>query len=647
MGLKRRALPAGLDAQSASSSSTEPEIPTSCKDGMRDALLVPMLDTLIPAPRLVEVDHVDLAAPPDQVWNLVRHGDLGSSRLVRALFTVRTLPERLAGKQTAASVLIDDLRSTPEKPGFSLLLDDPPRSFAVGAIGKVWHADIPFAYVANAAAFAAFATEDFVKVAWSIRVLPLGAQDSRLELEVRVDATDDDAWQKFERYFRLIGPGSHFIRRSLMSNLARELGTPESVESRRPLPGDELLPAAGAEATDGITIAATPEQIWPWLLQMGCRRAGYYSVDWVDNGGVRSSRELVPELLQLEVGQVIPAAPDGDDGFEVLSLDAPHALVLGGLYDADSARQLKFAAARPEHYWQVTWAFVLEPLNDRSTRLHVRARALFPESGAFHASWIRPVHHFMQRRMLQHLAARVEGRLPRDDYRDILAGVGGAALMLAALLTPFLRQARCHWGVSEAVANAPHAGDELVPEPVWAWTHGVEIDAPSERVWRWVSQLGADRGGFYSYQWLENIVGCGIRNADAVHPEWELERGDKLLLHPKVPALEIVRLERGRHLVAHAPVDEAARKAGKPWAAASWLFELEELPEHRTRLITRYRVICSSDFATRLGLGPALLEPIGFAMDRRLLLGIKERVERESRQLVARFDHSSQPQLSK
>ena len=614
--------------------------------GMLDAARAAMLDALIPAPRLVEVDHVDLAAPPEQVWKLVRHGDLGSSPLVQALFAVRTLPERLAGKQPATSVLIDDLRSTPEKPGFSLLLDEPPKGFAVGAIGKVWQLNIPFVHVDSVAEFAAFSQHDFVKVAWSIRVLPLGAQDSRLELEVRVDATDDEAWRKFERYFRLIGPGSHFIRRSLMSSLARELGTPESVESRRPLPGDELLPAARAEATDGITISASPEQIWPWLLQMGCRRAGYYSVDWLDNGGARSSRELVPELLHLTVGQVIPATPDGDDGFEVLSLDAPRSLVLGGLYDADASRQLKFAVARPEHYWHVTWSFVLEPLNDRSTRLHVRARAAFPESGAFHASWIRPVHHFMQRRMLQHLAARVEERLPRDDYRDVLAGVGGAALMLAAILTPFLRHARNHWGVSEADANAAHVGDELVPEPLWSWTHGVEIDAPSDRVWRWVAQMGADRGGFYSYQWLENIAGCELRNADAVHPEWELEQGDKLVLHPKVPPLEIVRLERGRHLLAYARADEAARKAGKPWAAASWLFELEPLPQNRTRLITRYRIACSPDFATRLAFGPTLVEPIGFAMDRRLLLGIKARVERESRKLVGGFERSSQPHSS-
>ncbi|HEY6079790.1 MAG TPA: hypothetical protein VIW29_13340, partial [Polyangiaceae bacterium] len=407
-------------------------------------------------------------------------------------------------------------------------------------------------------------------------------------------------------------------------------------EDRRPMPGDELLPAANAEATDGITIAATPEQIWPWLLQLGCKRAGYYSVDWLDNGGVRSSRELVPELLELSVGQILPASPDGEDGFEVLRIQAPHTLVLGGLFDTAAVRQLPFNAERPDSYWHVSWAFVLEALDERSTRLHVRARAAFPEGEAFHASWIRPTHHFMQRQMLKHLAARVEDRLPRDDYRDVLEGISGAAVMLAAFFTPFLRQARSHWGLAEADASSPHPGDELVSAPTWSWTHAVDVAATRERVWRWVAQIGADRAGFYSYQWLENLAGCNLRNADAVHQEWQLEAGDKLVLHPRIPPLAIAQLEPGRYFVAHAPLDEAARAAGKPWAAASWLFELEDLQSGGTRLISRYRVACSPDVATRLALGPTLLEPIGFAMDRRMLLGIKGQAERESRRVLVR-----------
>jgi len=600
-----------------------------------------MLDQLIPTPRLVEVDYVDLAAPPARVWQLVRHGDLARSPLIHALFELRALPGRLVGKREPSTLRIDDLRSTPDRPGFQLLLDDAPHFFAVGAIGKVWHGDIPFTHVASAEEYAAFAESDFVKVAWSIRLTPLGEQDTRLELEVRVDATDDGAWSKFESYFRLIGIGSHFIRRTLLSGLAKELGTPRGAEQQRALLGDDLLPDAGAEATDGVTISGTPAQIWPWLLQMGCRRAGFYSVDLLDNGGERSSRELVPELLNLEIGQVIPATPESDEGFEVLRIEAPHALVLGGLYDPVSSRQLPFHAPRPEQYWQVTWAFVLEPLDERSTRVHVRGRAAFSEHARLKAAWMANVHHFMQRRSLKHLAARIEGRLPRDDYHDVLSGIGGAALILADLLTPFLRKTRSHWGVDEATAREPRPGDELVPAPAWAWTHGVEIDVAPERVWRWVAQIGADRAGFYSYQWLENIAGCNLRNADAVHQDWELEQGDELRLHPKVPPLRIVRLERGKFFVAHAPLDEVARGKGQPWATASWLFAVEPLPNGRCRLLTRYRLACSPDVATRIALGPTLMEPIGFAMDRRMLLGVKERAEREARYVLRVVSSSS------
>jgi hypothetical protein len=300
------------------------------------------------------------------------------------------------------------------------------------------------------------------------------------------------------------------------------------------------------------------------------------------------------------------------------------------LYDVERQQQLSFSAARPDRYWHVTWAFVLESLNESSTRLHVRARAAFPQTGSLHASWIRPVHHFMQHEMLQHLAARAEGRIPQNDYRDVVEGIGGAALMVAAFLTPFLRKARSHWGVDDAQALQTRPGDELVPLPFWSWTHGVEVQASAELVWHWIAQIGADHGGFYSYQWLENLAGCGLRNADAIHQDWELGLGDELKLHPQAPPLRITRIEPGRYFVAHAPLDEQARAAGKPWATVTWLFQLEPLPSGHCKLITRYRVACSSDIATRLALGPTLLEPIGFAMDRRMLLGIKQRAERQA-----------------
>jgi hypothetical protein len=200
--------------------------------------------------------------------------------------------------------------------------------------------------------------------------------------------------------------------------------------------------------------------------------------------------------------------------------------------------------------------------------------------------------------------------------------------MTAALLTPFLRRARSHWGVDAATAERELPGDDLVDRPHWSWTHGIEIEATAAEVWPWIGQIGADHAGFYSYQWLENIAGCELRNAETVHPEWMVREGGGLLLHPKMPPLHVVYIEPGRYFIAFARTDAATRAAGKPWVETSWLFHLEDLDGGRCRFISRYRCACSGDIATRLQLGPTLIEPIGFAMDRRMLLGVKERAER-------------------
>jgi hypothetical protein len=223
-------------------------------------------------------------------------------------------------------------------------------------------------------------------------------------------------------------------------------------------------------------------------------------------------------------------------------------------------------------------------------------------------------------------------RISRNDHRDVLDAVGGAGRIVAALLTPFLREARSRWGLTPELAARTLPGDEFIEEPRWSWTHGIEIEASAIQVWPWVAQIGADRAGFYSYQWLENLAGCEISNAESIHPEWQAKLGDPLLLHPhpEAPRLTIAALEPGRYLVAQAPADSSARERGEPWAAASWLFLVEPLGERRSRLISRFRAESSDDLATRLGFGPTLMEPVGFVMDRRMLLGVKERAEQRT-----------------
>jgi hypothetical protein len=214
--------------------------------------------------------------------------------------------------------------------------------------------------------------------------------------------------------------------------------------------------------------------------------------------------------------------------------------------------------------------------------------------------------------------------------------MGGAATMIGALLTPFMQEARSHWGLDAAEAVRAFPGDDLLANPRWGWTHAVDIDGPANDVWPWVAQIGADRGGFYSFQWLENIVGCDVRNAETVHPEWAAREGDPLYLHPKMDPFRIVRVEDGRFMLAYGAPDEAARASGQPWSAATWLFFVEPLTPSRSRLMSRFRVDHSDDLGTALGVGPTLIEPVGFVMDRQMLLGVKERVERRRGEAFAR-----------
>jgi hypothetical protein len=201
------------------------------------------LDDLIPHPHLLEVHRATIAAPPDLVWQRVRHGALAQSRPIRALFALRSLLMRDAAG-TAASVCIDDLRSSPQRPGFQVLIDDPPRECAVATIGKVWQLAIPFVHVATAPDYDAFNEPGFVKVAWSVRVTPaLGGEASTVTLEVRVQATDDRSWRKFRRYFRVIGPFSRYIRRSLLKTLSRDAAR-RNPNHRRPAP--RVQPAHGS-----------------------------------------------------------------------------------------------------------------------------------------------------------------------------------------------------------------------------------------------------------------------------------------------------------------------------------------------------------------------------------------------------------------
>lgn len=210
--------------------------------------------------------------------------------------------------------------------------------------------------------------------------------------------------------------------------------------------------------------------------------------------------------------------------------------------------------------------------------------------------------------------------------REVLEGAAGAAGMVLAFFTPFLRSQRDHWGLSPQLAERPLPGDAFVGPDAYQWTHGLEIDAAAAHVWPWVAQIGQDRGGFYSYEFLENLVGCSIDNADSVRPEWQdVAVGSALRLHPELAPLPVMEVASGRHFVAGATIDPATGVHDDAAGALrlSWLFLVEPVDALRCRFISRFRMHVPGGSR---GLSVGLIEPVGFVMDRRMLLGVRERV---------------------
>jgi hypothetical protein len=163
----------------------------------------------------------------------------------------------------------------------------------------------------------------------------------------------------------------------------------------RALSGDDQVPTPSAVDTRSLEIDAPPSEVWPWLVQMGYGRAGWYSYDAIDMAGV-SSRRIVPEWQSLDVGDLVPTHPGG--GFEVRIVEPERALVLY-LDTALVARQAAAAqvagttgpapnvqatgaflgATQPTEF-SASWAFVLEPMEGSRTRLIERFRVRFGDS---------------------------------------------------------------------------------------------------------------------------------------------------------------------------------------------------------------------------------------------------------------------------
>jgi hypothetical protein len=199
------------------------------------------------------------------------------------------------------------------------------------------------------------------------------------------------------------------------------------------------------------------------------------------------------------------------------------------------------------------------------------------------------------------------------NLKFLTTAIGAAGALGAYAL--FIRPWHLSWGATEEELKMSLPGDQLVEHPKLNATHAITINAPAEDVWPWLVQVGQTRGGFYSYTWLENLVGCHMQNADQLVPEWQdLKVGDEVWLHPKAPPLKVLAIEPERAIVLE----------------NSWSFSLRPIDDQTTRLIIRGRGEFKPDLRNAVLnfiLWRGVFEPAHFIMERKMMLGIKERAE--------------------
>ncbi len=208
----------------------------------------------------------------------------------------------------------------------------------------------------------------------------------------------------------------------------------------------------------------------------------------------------------------------------------------------------------------------------------------------------------------------------------VKAAVGASALAAGTLAAyGFLfRPWHLRWGATDAELEERLPGDEFVPNPESGATHAITINAPVADVWCWLVQIGQTKGGFYSYTWLENLVGCEMRNADKIVPEWQtLRAGDVVWLHPQAPPLPVILVKPQQAMVLG---DASDKPENSGIGTGTWGLYLKEIDERTTRLVIRNRWMRKPGLWSWVG-NYALLEPAHFVMERKMMLGIKERAE--------------------
>lgn len=215
--------------------------------------------------------------------------------------------------------------------------------------------------------------------------------------------------------------------------------------------------------------------------------------------------------------------------------------------------------------------------------------------------------------------------MERKVFNRITVGLAAAGAGAFAAYLFAVRPWHLRWGATDEEITEALPGDEVKPDAGISVTHAITINAGAKDVWKWLAQIGQERGGFYSYDWIENLFGLQIHNADKLVAEWqELKVGDFVRSAHKewlcgkykdITGWYVVGLEENRSLVLRDEIEKG-----------SWSFVLKPIDDEHTRLIIRARGAKPVSLARKL-FHYSFLEPAHFIMERKMLLTLKQRAE--------------------
>ncbi|WP_170972431.1 hypothetical protein [Natronorubrum halophilum] len=435
-----------------------------------------LIDRYLPEYDVATIRHAVVDADPETTYEVMLTADLlDTGPIVRALGALRNAPaaitRRIRGGSGAPPPERMRFADVPETDEWTLLDEARGEEFVFGAVGKFWRPSIEWRRI-DAAEFATFDEPGYAKLAIGLSVRPYGQGRTLLSYEARTATTDDRARRNFRRYWRVIGPFAGYLMSRALERIesdAEAKASEELVESStedekrgrvngasrrvvatavlllagayhvviRPwhrrwgatedealgsLPGDDLLPDATEQVTHATEIDAPAEAVWPWLVQIGQGRGGFYSYDWLERtvgADIHNVDRIVPEYQDLEEGDVVRLAP------EDYPVSSPESAPEVARLDLERAVVLRPPGESPA--W--TWAFVLEPVDEGTTRLIARTRSDPSRSSigplsehpilgeAVDYLFWEPAHFLMERKMLRGIKRCAE----REEQRTLSA----------------------------------------------------------------------------------------------------------------------------------------------------------------------------------------------------------------------------------